>query len=348
VFKPQPKRSPNLDSISFHRAITAVFVLLALQVSVVVWELPDLRGILSLNEVAMVLRVAGVEMVTKCPWWLGIFRDAHFVYIPLLVLLRKHRAISRWAFVAVILVSTALSLSRMTRAPLLGISLTLWGSWALLYRRPAVRAWFAMGVTGAVIALVFLVSQPVIDSPQGRVLQTVQVFEPYFGGSMHAFETIVEGTFPRSPGVYSADMVYYVLNKFDLVSPDSYPSIVRPYGDNHTNVYTFLDAFTLDGGIIGAFMGSFIIGLLGGVLFNKASRRNSLILITAYSSLCYYIGMSILNNEFIRINVVVTVVLAAVTGLLVCRRSPAQNRMREFSCVPIRAGGAMMEPATRR
>jgi oligosaccharide repeat unit polymerase len=215
----------------------------------------------------------------------------------------------------------------MTRSPLLGASMALWTSWLLFYRQSAFRAWIAIGGVASVIILFFFVSESLIhpDNKSGFV-ENVQLFEPYFGGSMHEFETIMDGSFPRSPGLYSADMVYYTLNKLDLIDPDSFPSIIRPYSDNNSNVYTFLDAFTLDAGPIGALIGSMAIGLLGGILFNKASMNPSIVLVTAYSSFCYYISMSILNNEFIRINVVVTLALAAIVSQFVCKRSPSRSR----------------------
>jgi hypothetical protein len=136
----------------------------------------------------------------------------------------------------------------------------------------------------------------------------------------------MDGSFPRSPGIYSADMVYYSLNKLNLIDPDSFPSIVRPYGDNNTNVYTFLDSFTLDAGPFGALIGSMALGLLGGILFNKVTRNPSIVLVTAYSSFCYYISMSILNNEFTRINIVVTLALAAVVRRFVSAGSSSRSR----------------------
>jgi len=348
VLKRQPERYSRFEALNAHRAIVAVFALLALQAAVVIWELPNLDTALSAKQLIVVLRVAGIALVSKCPWWLEIFRNAYFVYIPLIVLLRKRREVSRWTVLAVLAVSAVLSLCRMTRAPLLGTSVTLWASWVLLYRRPAIRAWAAMGAIGGVMGLVFLLSQPLIDSGEGRPVQTAPLLEPYFGGSMHAYETIVDGAFPRSPGLYSADMVYYVLDKLDLVSSESFPSIVRPYADNSGNVYTFLDSFTLDGGIIGALIGAFCIGLLGGVLFNKVSTNPSIVFVTAYSSFCYYISMSILNNEFIRINVVITVILAAIVALIVRHRSSHRYFVHALVDRPIHAGGFVMETAARR
>ncbi len=348
VLKHQPKRSARFEPMDAHRAIFAVVALLGLQAAVVMWELPSLDSVFSLKQLAIMLRVAGTAMVSKCPWWLEIFRNAYFVYIPFVVLLRKRRVVKRWTVMAVIAASAILSLSRMTRTPLLGASIALWASWVLLYRRPAARAWAALGAVGGVMGLVFLLSQTVIDSGEGRIVQKVQLLEPYFGGSMHAFEAILDGAFPKSQGLYSADMVYYALNKFDLVSPDSFPSIVRPYSDNGTNVYTFLDSFALDDGISGALIGAFAIGLLGGILFNKASANSGLVYVTVYSSYCYYIGMSILNNEFIRINVAVTVILAAVVAFIVRRRSPPRYLACEFVDRRIRAGGLRLEAASRR
>ncbi len=348
VLKRQPKRSARFETVDPHRAIFAIVALLGLQAAVVIWELPSLDSVFSLKQLAIVLRVAGIAMASKCPWWLEMFRNAYFVYIPFVILLRRRRVVSRSTVVAVITASALLSFYRMTRTPLLGASVALWASWVLLYRRPAVRAWAALGAVGGVMGLVFLLSQTVIDSGEGRIVQKVQLLEPYFGGSMHAFETILDEAFPKSPGLYSADMVYYVLNKFDLVSPDSFPSIVRPYSDSGTNVYTFLDSFALDDGISGALIGAFAIGLLGGILFNKASANSGLVYVAVYSSYCYYISMSILNNEFIRINVAVTVVLAAVVAFIVRRRSPRRYLACDFVHRPIRAGGLRLESASQK
>jgi len=143
VLKPQPKRSRRFEPLNTHRAIVAVFALLALQAAVVIWELPYLDTALPAKQLAVILRVAGIALVSKCPWWLEIFRNAYFVYIPLIVLLRKRRAVSRWTVLAVLAVSAILSFSHVTRAPLLSASVTLWASWVLLYRRPAIRAWVA-------------------------------------------------------------------------------------------------------------------------------------------------------------------------------------------------------------
>jgi oligosaccharide repeat unit polymerase len=327
VFKRRPKRSLRLPLVNSRRAVIAVFALIALQATVVIWELPDLGSVLAVKQLAVVLRVAGIELATKCPWWLEIFRNAYFVYIPLLILLRRRRIVSRWTVMTILTVSATLSFSRMTRSPLLGTSMALWASWFLLYRKSALRAWIAIGGVASVIILVFFISEPLLhpDNKSGFV-ENVQLFEPYFGGSMHGFQTIIDGSFPRSPGFYSADMVYYALNKLNLIDPDSFPSIVRPYGDSNTNVYTFLDAFTLDAGPIGALIGSMVIGLLGGILFNKATRNPSIVLVTAYSSFCYYISMSILNNEFTRINIVVTLALAAVASQCISKSSPSRSR----------------------
>jgi oligosaccharide repeat unit polymerase len=327
VFKRRPTRFPRLPVLNSRRAVITVFALIALQAAVVIWELPDLGNALAVKQLAVVLRVAGIGLATKCPWWLEIFRGAYFVYIPILILLRRRRIVSRWTVATVLAVSATLSLSHMTRSPLLGASMALWASWLLIYRKTALRAWIAIGGVATVLILVFFLSESLIhpDNKSGFV-ENVQLFEPYFGGSMHGFETIMDGSFPRSPGLYSADMFYYTLNKLGLIDLDSFPSIVRPYGDNNSNVYTFLDAFTLDAGAFGALIGSMVIGLLGAILFNKASRNPSIVLVTAYSSFCYYISMSILNNEFTRINVVVTLALAAIVSQFVCERSRRRSR----------------------
>jgi oligosaccharide repeat unit polymerase len=245
------------------------------------------------------------------------FRNAFFVYLPLALALRKRDWLSRRMFCILVAAACLLAFARMTRAPLMATMVTLWSAWTLLYRPRALRAWGVL--VGGVVAFsaVALTIQAVLMSREAHPAEGVQLIEGYYGGSMRAFESIVDGTFPRDSGYYSADMFNYVLNKVNLI--DSYPSLVRPYGDNGTNIYTFLDAYTLDGGLFGALLGAALTGVAGGWLFTRASRRHSPVMVVSYAVFAYCIVLTFANNEFIRISPVLTIGLAGSVNRFVFR-----------------------------
>jgi hypothetical protein len=136
---------------------------------------------------------------------------------------------------------------------------------------------------------------------------------------MQAYDTIIDGSFPREPGYYSADMFYYTLQKLKIIDSESYPSLVKPYVYN-TNIYTFLDVFTLDGGILGAILGATLVGAAGGWLFNKAAKRPSPMILAWNALFAYCVAIAVANNEFIRINFVMTLVLASIVSHFVVQR----------------------------
>jgi hypothetical protein len=172
----------------------------------------------------------------------------------------------------------------------------------------------------AAFCLVFVTIQAALQSNQPRIVETVQLVEGYYGGSMQAYESIIDGSFPRTPGYYSADMFYYILQKVKLIDSNSYPSSARPYGDNMTNIYTFLDVYTLDGGIFGAILGAALVGAAGGWLFNQASRCHSPMMLAWNAFFVYGIAMAAANNEFIRINFPMTFVLASIVSHFVVQQ----------------------------
>ena len=266
----------------------------------------------------------------KVPWYLELFRGGSFVYLPLALLLRKRNWLSRPALYGLVVVTCSLALCRMTRAPLLANILTLWACWTLLYRQRALRAWGALVGGIVVFGVVFLTIQTILMRGQTRTVESVQLIEPYYGGSMRAFASILDGTFPREAGYYSADGLYYALHKVKMI--DSYPSLIRPY-ESGTNIYTFLDAYALDGGVFGALLGAALTGAAGGWLFIRASRRHSPLMLTSYAMFAYCIAIAVSDNEFIRIAPVLTVGLAGIVNRLVVQTRAGST----LSSIAIRA-----------
>jgi oligosaccharide repeat unit polymerase len=316
----QPKIAPREVTINRRRAIAAIIVLFSLHATLVVYEMPTVDVKQPTVKLVRTLRMANESSgLRKCPWWLEIFRGAYFVYIPLAVLVRKRGWLSRRSFCILVAGACGLVLTRMTRAPLMGTLVALWGSWALLYKPRVLRAWALLAGVIVAFSTVFLTIQ---SNLQGNTHATtvVELVEQYYGGSMRAFESVIDGTFPRQDGYYSADMFYYTLQKVELIDSNSYPSSARPYGDNKTNIYTFLDVYTLDAGVFGAILGAALVGAAGGWLFNKASRCHSPMMLAWNAFFIYGIAMAVANNEFIRINLPMTFVLASIVSHCVVQR----------------------------
>jgi len=324
TIKRRPASAPREVSIYRRRALAAVLLLFSLHATLVVYEMPRVDLKQPTDRFVRTLRNADeLSGLRKCPWWLEIFRGAYFVYLPLALMLRKRGWLSSRAFYILILAASLLLLTHMTRVPLLAVVVTLWCSWALLNRPSTLRAWGVLLGGFAAFCAVFLMIQTALASGQTRKSEGVQLVEAYFGGSMQAYESILDGTFPREPGYYSADMFNYALRKVNLM--DSYPSIVRPYGNYNTNIYTFLDAFTLDGGIFGAILGATLVGVAGGWLLTKASRYQNPMMVTAYSMFALAMADAIANNDFIRINFVLTIILCAIVNRYVVRRRGSRS-----------------------
>lgn len=307
-------------TINRRRALALVLLLVSLQATVVIYELPTIAPEQSANKLVLALRTTDIPGDrSKSPWWLEIFRNGFFVYLPLALLLRKRDWLSRRMLCILVVTTCLLALARMTRAPLMATVITLWAAWVLIYRPRALRAWGVLACGAVAFGAVFLTIQTALLSRQTHTAEGAQLIEGYYGGSMRAFQSIVDGTFPKEPGWYSADMFNYALNKLNMI--DTYPSLVRPYGGNGTNIYTFLDAYMLDGGLLGVVLGAGLTGVAGGWLFTRAFRRHSPMMVASYALFAYCIAMAVANNEFIRISPMLTIGLAAGVNRFVVRGS---------------------------
>lgn len=106
---------------------------------------------------------------------------------------------------------------------------------------------------------------------------------------------------------YSFDFINYILKTIGIIT--TYPNLVREYDLKvMTNVYTYLDCFTLDFGILGAFFGSFIIGLISKIFYLKFVNNRSIFYLIIYATFCYYASFIFMNNEYIRFGVILFII----------------------------------------
>jgi oligosaccharide repeat unit polymerase len=305
------------------RAIYVLWLLLAvnacaiyfdpgMNLAIRTWDVRELAGELALA------RIQGELLGTSHPLFMGIFRYAYGLYIPLLSLMWRKKWISTAWFIVICVTSAITCLSTFTRAPLVHLIVVIFISLFVVFpeRRSKLLTWVTLLAFIAVGG--FLSMQTLLS---GSESVTDEAFSDsvvgYVGGPMKAYDMLLEGEYPVQRGFYSMDMVNFPLHRLGLIG--SYPSLVRdevsvPFG---VNVYTFLDAFTLDFGVLGAILGAFGIGVLVAVSYSSAIRQ-SYVGLTAYGLGSSYLVMAGLNNEFIRFDFAFYILLAWLIQRVIC------------------------------
>ncbi len=278
----------------------------------------------SLSELTSDLAVARMEgelLGTSPPLFLGIFRFAYVLYIPLLVIMRRKKWVTTPWFIMICVASGIACLTHFTRAPLLGLLVILFVSLVVVF--PERRSKFVLWGTLVTVTFVggFVAMQTLLAGPdRGQDGAFNDSLVAYCGGPMKAYDVLLRGENPVQRGLYSADMINYPLHRMGLIR--TYPPLVKeevlvPFP---TNVYTFLDVFTLDFGLPGAILGAFGIGVLVAAIYRTAGPKHYLGT-TLYCLTTYYLVMAGLNNEFIRFNFPVYVLLAWLIQLVICPRA---------------------------
>jgi len=274
------------------------------------------------------LRLDDVYSTVEYPFSFSIWRWGHVFYIPLALCLHARRLISGRTLAAVIGVAVVMAFGRYTRAPVLQVAVISLVCWAYLYRPSQRTKVIVACAIGAAALGAFAMSQinlMLSDAPSGTT--PLESVFGYLGGSPLAYQSLLHGDVPRDPGIYSLDAVNYVLFKLSLIS--NYIGVVRPYTDlpMTTNIYTFLDAYTMDAGIVGALAGSFLTAALLALVFSRLRSRPSYASLTLYAYLAYCCVMTPANNEFIRTGVFINAGLAWVIGRMVRVRPKTARRV---------------------
>ncbi len=252
------------------------------------------------------------ELVYSSSVFSTLFRRSHYIFIPLALYLASNKQISRLTLVAILVFAIIINGMEFTRAPLLSVCIISIISYLIFFtvkRRPLILF--------TLISIIFLTLFGYITTQiEERVTVdklTESEFQLYTFGGVKAYENILynhynKGKFYNS--YYTFDFINYPLKRLGLI--DGYPSLEREYSYSPpTNLYSFLDAFTLDFGITGAFIGCFILGIIVSFAYVKSLSKN-LAYVIIYSSCCYYVAMSPLNNEFIRFGFVIIIIQALI------------------------------------
>ncbi|UFK97121.1 O-antigen polymerase [Kaistella faecalis] len=251
------------------------------------------------------------EEVDESNIFKALFQRSYLIYIPLALFCVKNKKMSKIIFVGLIVAGIMISSLRFTRAPFLQLLIMLLISYVYIYR-------IMIPVRTIVISVlvtigVFAASQLLLLGDNASLNDVTEEINLYLFGGLYVFQDITDGKYLDSNsydiGYYTFDAFNYILKKIGLI--DTYPSYVREWSDRlTTNTYSFLDAFALDFGIIGALLGSMIIGLFSDYCYRLVKQNyNNLFNIIFYGYICYFNVFVFANNEFIRFPVLLTVVI---------------------------------------
>ncbi|OIN60281.1 oligosaccharide repeat unit polymerase [Arsenicibacter rosenii] len=228
-----------------------------------------------------------------------LFARNFLLYLPMAFWLFMRKAIRREALLIICFIALLTASLSLTRAPILLWSLTILTSLSIFKglsrRRVRQLALF-------LFSPVLLVTLSFNYTPAAFW----QVTKVYLWGGAKVYESLLDQNYPGyrlydSP-YYSLDFLNYTAQKTGLIQ--SYPSLVRDYapGPVTTNVYTYLDAFTLDFGVAGALFAALTLGWLAAVLHRRAFQYQAIPTVCYYAFVNYAIAMSFMNHELIRIN----------------------------------------------
>ncbi len=255
--------------------------------------------------------------------FITLFQRAYLIYISLGILLLKHNQISKTKLILLIFTGLIFSVLRFTRAPLLNLFIVLLVSYVYIYKKKLPV--FYIFISVCLVFLAFGGSMLILTQGTNNynVFDDIKLY--LFGGQV-VYQNFLEGNYVDNltydVNNYTFDFVNYFLKKIDLIQ--TYPSYVREYSYRSgvlTNIYTFLDCFTYDFGIIGAIIGSFFTGFFSDYIYEVFNRKKNVFALIFYGYVCYYNCFVFANNEFVRFSVLLTGVSMIVYSFLTKQKS---------------------------
>ncbi|WP_421827234.1 O-antigen polymerase [Larkinella sp.] len=302
------------------KLILAILVFTSLLVNII--SLYTLLGGVNFFKLGLIaLRVEGRQLLDEqSTVFYQLFAKCFIIYIPLAMLGYKERIISRFILLVVCFIGLFTCVVTLTRAPILSWAITILTS-SSIYFKLSNKSYYL--ITIYLVSPIILVTMLVTGIDQ-ELLDNVKL---YLFGGVKAYETILNGEYPDKSfydsDLYSIDFINYTLKKIGLI--DRYPPLIREYTYvPHTNVYTYLDAATLDMGVAGVFFSAISFGAIAAYVHSKANATKDIVYVSYYCFINYAIAISFMNNELIRINGFILII-----ELLVIRMFIRANHLRK-------------------
>lgn len=272
----------------------------------------SLYGLLDAPEKLIVLRTEeGREAIMEVGGtFFNNFGRIYNIYLPLAVYLYKRKTIGGTYLVILLIIALITAFASLTRAPILNVLICFFVPFFVMKIKLKKLAVMVGG--GAILALMIwstaLIAE--MNASFDGSSDLAGSFSLYTTGSLKAYDHLLNGHYldlaHYDVPYYSLDFMNFLLKKLGLIN--TYPSLIRSFTfDIETNVYTFLDAPTLDFGLPGALFGALFMGLLTGYFATKVSTNNGLVSLVMYCYCTFAFAFSFMNNEFIRSSFVIVV-----------------------------------------
>jgi oligosaccharide repeat unit polymerase len=236
-------------------------------------------------------------------WYFEAWHTAYVYYVPLAIFLYWQKQISRKSLVFVWCIAGALSLVLFSRVPVLMLLVYGLVTWTVLFRP---SGWKVARIAGGLICVavaLFIGMQAVLaNSAVNQQSELNDQLGTYAFSSALGFQQLVNGNYDDEDNphhaLYVANGIYYFMGKLSLLNAEEYPIGYRNYVfvPYPTNVYTFLDAFALDFGIIGIILGPFVMGIGMAWVYNRLRMRVTYSLVLLYGLCVYTCCIAILGN----------------------------------------------------
>jgi len=265
------------------------------------FQLNNIVGSLVANR----LNLSGDFSTAHVGWFFEAWHTAFVYYVPLAIYLYRQRQISRRSLLIVWGFASALSLMQFSRVPFLMLLVFGLVTWTVLFRP---SGWKMARISGALLCaavVLFAGMQAVLaNMAVNKSVDLSDQLGTYAFSSALAFGELVNGNYDEDNphhALYVGAGIYYMLGKLSLLNAEEYPIGFRTYVfvPYPTNVYTFLDAFALDFGIIGIILGPFAMGIGMAWVYNRLRTHVTYPLVLLYGLCVYTCCIAILGNFLI-------------------------------------------------
>lgn len=268
-------------------------------------------------------------------WYLELWHTAYLYYLPLALYLLRLNYLKIKTFIIIFIIAVISALSMFSRMQLLTLLTVTLFAWVILYK-PRFTKIINKVLIGLVISLfIFISMQSFIDKSTSEKSNAVntnlldQVIT-YSLGPISNYQELLKGNYYEDNihnALYTFQPLYYFLGKLGLINADEYPIRYREYvfAPFPSNVFTFLDAFTLDFGPAGAVIGTFFIGLFVAFIYRKVKEKISYFKLVLYALCVYACLIAMLANVFITQAFLIELVVIYLIQLLITSTNKSNN-----------------------
>lgn len=299
----QPRRTEPLK-ISPINPRSASLVLVALLLAhllytVVVIYRTGLAGTISQSQYGFIdsfaqnrLDVASSDSA-RVGWYLEAWHNAFAFYVPLAMYMYRQQLLQKKLLLLILVFAGLLSLVLFSRVHFLMLITFALITWLSLFRPPWRKIVINVGAVACLAITLFVAMQSVLVNVSRSTNESFSdQIATYAFSSVPAFQELKNGNYYQPnphDALFIGEGLYYVMGKLSLLDATEYPIGYREYVflPDPTNVYTFLDAFTLDFGTRGAILGPFLMGAVIGWIYACLRKRITFLRLLLYC-LCVY------------------------------------------------------------